>query len=93
MKSFVAETNRERKTDANMEFMLPPKRTKTWNERKTERRAEIREKREGVKEVILTVYVIINNMVIGAETYSIFMPNFACRLPVSHRSTSTFYTV
>lgn len=55
MKSSVADTSRERKTDVSMESTPPPKKTRIENETETEteKGAETRAETEEVKEVIV----------------------------------------
>lgn len=53
MKSSVADTSRERKTDVSMESTPPPKKTRIENETETEKGAETRAETEEVREVIV----------------------------------------
>lgn len=54
MKSSARDICRERKTDVNMESMLPPKRTRTGNKTATERGAKTKTGTDGVNEVMIT---------------------------------------
>ena len=82
MKSSVADTSRERKTDVNTESTPPPKKTRIENE--TEIGAETRAETEEVKEVIVLSFssknfkllLVITSHVRGSLYFSIKLATF-----------------